>query len=52
MTETDRWEVGGVFTTGDGLTLRIVDVSAPDLSKERPAYTNRWNVEAVGAPPS
>ena len=48
VTEVDCWQVGDVFTTGDGHTLRITDISAPERSKQRPAYTNRWNVEAVG----
>ena len=47
VTEVERWEVGDVFTTGDGHSLRITAISAPETSTQRPAYTNLWNVEAV-----
>jgi hypothetical protein len=47
VSEIDRWQVGDVFTTGDGHTLRITSISAPEISRQRPVYTNRWNVEAI-----
>ena len=47
VTETERWQVGDVFTTGDGQALRITAISAAGRSSQRPAYTDRWNVEAV-----
>ena len=47
VTETERWQVGDVFTTGDGQALRITAISAAERSSQRPAYTNRWNVEAI-----
>jgi hypothetical protein len=47
VTENERWRVGDVFTTGDGQALRITAISAAERSSQRPAYTNRWNVEAI-----
>jgi hypothetical protein len=47
VTEIERWQIGDVFTTGDGRTLRITAITAPERSNNRPAYTDRWNVEAV-----
>jgi hypothetical protein len=47
VTETERWQVGDVFTTGDGHALRITAISAPERSNQRPAFTNRWSVEAI-----
>ncbi len=47
VTEVDRWQVGDVFTTGDGHTFRITAISAPEKSNQRPVYTSRWNVEAL-----
>jgi len=47
VTETERWQVGDVFTTGDGHALRITAISAPERSNQRPAFSNRWNVEAI-----
>jgi len=44
---TDRWQVGDVFTTGDGHTLRITAISPAQSSSQRPAFTNRWKVEAI-----
>jgi len=47
VTEIERWQIGDVFTTGDGRTLRITAITAPERSSTRPAYTDRWNVEPV-----
>jgi hypothetical protein len=47
VTEIERWQVGDVFNTGDGRTLRITTISASERSSNRPAYTDRWNVEAA-----
>lgn len=47
VTEIERWQVGDIFTTGDGRTLRITAISASERSNNRPAYTDRWNVEAA-----
>ena len=47
VTEVERWQVGDIFTTGDGRTLRITAISASERSNNRPAYTDRWNVEAA-----
>ena len=48
VTEVERWQVGDVFTTGDGRALRITAISASEGSAGRPAYTDRWDVEAAG----
>lgn len=45
VTETDGWQIGDVFTAGDGRTLRITGVFAAAASSERPAYADRWSVE-------
>ena len=50
VTAVDSWQVGDVFTAGDGRTLRITAISAPEQSIERPASTNRWSVEAIQEP--
>ena len=51
VTEIEPWQIGDVFTAGDGRALRITDIVAPERSSERPAYTDRWNVEPTeGAP--
>jgi hypothetical protein len=47
VTEIERWQVGDVFTTGDGRTLRITAIASPGQSRNRPAYTDRWDVEAA-----
>jgi hypothetical protein len=47
VTEIEAWQVGDVFTAGDGRALRITAITAPERSNSRPAYTDRWNVEAV-----
>ena len=47
VTEIERWDVGDIFTTGDGRTLRITAISASERSNNRPAYTDRWSVEAA-----
>ena len=47
VTEIERWKVGDIFTTGDGRTLRITAISASEKSNNRPAYTDRWSVEAA-----
>lgn len=49
VSEVERWQVGDVFTTGDGRALRITAISASEKSIDRPAYTDRWNVEAAGS---
>ena len=51
VTEVERWQVGDVFTTGDGRALRITGIAAPERSNQRPAYTDRWKVEAMQARP-
>ena len=47
VSQVERWQVGDVFTTGDGQALRITAISAPERSSQLPEYTNRWNVEAI-----
>jgi hypothetical protein len=47
VTEVERWQVGDIFTAGDGRTLRITAISASERSTDRPAYTDRWHVEAA-----
>jgi len=47
VTQIEQWQVGDVFTTGDGHALRITAISAPESSSQLPAYTSRWNVEAI-----
>jgi hypothetical protein len=47
VTDVERWQVGDIFTTGDGRTLRITAISASEKSTNRPAYTDRWSVEAA-----
>jgi hypothetical protein len=47
VTEVERWQVGDVFTAGDGRDLRITAITAPEVATGRPAFTNRWNVEAI-----
>jgi hypothetical protein len=47
VTDKESWQVGDTFTTGDGRTLRITAISASERSTNRPAYTDRWNVEAA-----
>ena len=47
VSEVEHWQVGDVFTTGDGRALRITAISASEKSINRPAYTDRWNVEAA-----
>ena len=49
VTEIAPWQIGDVFTTGDGRALRITDIVAPERSSGRPAYTDRWNVEPTEA---
>ncbi len=49
VTEIERWEIGDVFTAGDGGALRITDIAAPERSSERPAFADRWNVEPTEA---
>jgi hypothetical protein len=43
----ESWKLGDVFTTGDGCALRIIGITAPEQSRERPAFTAGWKVEAV-----
>ena len=47
VTQVERWQVGDVFITGDGRTLRITAIAASEGSSNRPAYTDRWSVEAA-----
>lgn len=47
VTDQERWQLGDVFTTGDGRALRIIGTTVPEQSHERPAYTGGWKVEAV-----
>jgi hypothetical protein len=47
VTEIEGWQVGDVFTAGDGRALRITAITAPERSNSRPAYTDRWNVAAL-----
>ena len=50
VTEIEHWQPGDVFTAGDGRTLRIKVITDPEQSNNRPAYTDRWNVEAARPP--
>ncbi len=43
----ESWQLGDVFSTGDGSAFRIVGTTAPEQSPERPAFTGGWTVEAV-----
>ena len=45
VTDSESWQIGHAFTTGDGRAFRITDIVAPERSSERPTYTDRWNVE-------
>jgi len=47
VTEIERWQVGDIFTTGDGRTLRITAISASERSHNGPAFTDLWSVEAA-----
>jgi hypothetical protein len=47
VTADESWQLGDVFTTGDGCALRIIGTAAPEQSHERPAFTGGWKVEAV-----
>jgi hypothetical protein len=47
VTDDECWQVGDVFRTGDGLALRIIGTTTPEQSRERPAFTAGWSVEAV-----
>jgi hypothetical protein len=45
VTEIEHWQLGDVFTAGDGSALRIAGIAAAERSNERPTFTDRWNVE-------
>lgn len=45
----ESWQLGDVVTTGDGCALRITGITVPEQSRERPAFTAGWEVEAVEA---
>jgi hypothetical protein len=47
VTDHESWQLGDVFTTGDGCALRIVATTSPEVSHERPAFAAGWTVEAV-----
>ena len=47
VSEIERWQVGDIFTTGDGRTLRITAITTPGQSINRPTYTDRWHVETA-----
>ena len=49
VSEIEPWQIGDAFTAGDGRDLRITHIAAPERSSERPAYTDRWNVEPTEA---
>jgi hypothetical protein len=51
VTDDRRWQVGDVFTTGDGRVLCIIGIAAPQRSLERPAYAGGWIVEPVEPTP-
>jgi hypothetical protein len=43
----ESWQLGDVFTTGDGCALRIIGSTEAEQSRERPAFTAGWEVEPV-----
>ena len=45
VTGTDAWQIGDGFTTGNGRGFRIIGISDPGASGDRPAFTDRWTVE-------
>jgi hypothetical protein len=45
VTKSEHWQIGDAFTSGNGEALRIIGVTAPEQSSDRPAFTDRWNVE-------
>jgi hypothetical protein len=47
VTNDRSWQIGDVFTTGDGRVLRIIGIAVPERSPERPAYIGGWKVEPV-----
>ena len=49
VTEMEHWQIGDVFTTGDGCALRITAFVAPERSQDRPVYAGGWNVQPVEA---
>jgi hypothetical protein len=51
VTDDRSWQVGDVFTTGDGRVLRILGTAVPEQSRERPAYAGGWIVEPVEQTP-
>ena len=52
VTDDRSWQTDDVFTTGDGLVLRIIGIAAvPQRSRERPAYTGGLIVERVERTP-
>ena len=51
VTDARSWQIGDVFTAGDGRVLRITGVAVPKRSRERPAYTGGWIVEPAESTP-
>ena len=50
VTNVEQWQVGDVFTSGDGRPLRITAIIAAEQSRERPSYTGAWEVEPIPTP--
>ena len=52
VTDGGIWQIGDVFTTGDGRVLRVIGIVAvPQRSRERPIYTGGFIVEPVQSAP-
>lgn len=50
VTDVEQWQIGDVFTSGDGRPLRITAINAPRQSRDRPSYTGAWDVEPIPTP--
>jgi hypothetical protein len=50
VTNVEQWQIGDVFTSGDGRPLRITAIIAPEQSRERSSYTGAWEVEPIPTP--
>ena len=50
VTDVEQWEIGDVFTSGDGRPLRITGINDAEQSRDRPSYTCAWEVEPIPTP--
>jgi hypothetical protein len=50
VTGIQQWQIGDVFTSGDGRPLRITAINDAKQSRDRPSYTGAWEVEPIPTP--